>query len=98
MKAKRTLIAVAAGLALSASPAFATLQRMGPIDHSPTVGGFPSWFQDTTGITMEFCDLKTQAELDGGWCVLIPPGPGLPGNLPGQLLQRALLLRRRQRR
>jgi hypothetical protein len=82
MKAKRTLIAAAVGLALSASPAFAVLQRMGPVDHSPSVGGFPSWFQDTTGVTMEFCDLKTQSELDGGWCVLIAPGPVFPESFP----------------
>ena len=77
MKATNTLRAAAIGLALSA-PAFATLQRMGPVDHSPTIGGYPAWFQDTTGVTIEFCDLKTQAELDGGWCVLIPPGPVFP--------------------
>jgi hypothetical protein len=82
MKAKRTLVAAAAGLALSAAPAFATLQRMGPIDHSPTIGGYPAWFQDATGITIEFCDLKSQSELDGGWCVLVPPDPVFPEAFP----------------
>ena len=41
----------------------------------PRVGGFPAWFQDKTGLTMEFCDLLSQAELNGGWCTLIPPTP-----------------------
>jgi hypothetical protein len=84
MKAKQTLIAAAALTlcALAASPAYAVLARMGPVDRSPTVGGFPSWFQDTTGIALEFCDLKTQAELDGGWCVLVPPGPVFPEVFP----------------
>jgi Big-like domain-containing protein len=56
-------------------PAHAVLQRMGPINNAPTVGGFPAWFQDTTGLTFEFCDLINQAELNGGWCTLIPPAP-----------------------
>ncbi|HSB72797.1 MAG TPA: cadherin-like domain-containing protein [Candidatus Methylomirabilis sp.] len=55
--------------------AHAVLQRMGPINNGPTVGGFPSWFQDTTGLAMEFCDPLNQAELNGGWCTLIPPAP-----------------------
>ena len=55
--------------------AHAVLQRMGPINSAPTVGGFPAWFQDKTGLTMEFCDLTNQAELNGGWCTLIPPTP-----------------------
>ena len=83
MKSKRSVIAAAAALAIvAAAPAHAVLTRMGPIDKSPSVGGFPAWFQDGTGITMEFCDLKTQAELDGGWCVLIPPGPVVPEVFP----------------
>ncbi|GAB3765461.1 IPT/TIG domain-containing protein [Ramlibacter monticola] len=83
MKAQRTVIATAAALVLAAtSPAHAVLERMGPIDHSPGVGGYPAWFQDRTGIALEFCDLKTQAELDGGWCVLIPPDGLFPETFP----------------
>jgi hypothetical protein len=83
MKAKRSVIAAAAALAIvAAAPVHAALTRLGPIDNSPTVGGFPSWFQDSTGITLEFCDLKSQAELDKGWCVLIPPGPVFPESFP----------------
>lgn len=84
MQAKPTVIATAVALAMAASPAHAVLERMGPVDRSPTIGGFPAWFQDKTGITLEFCDPKTQAELDKGWCVLIPPGPVFPENFPNQ--------------
>jgi len=79
---KHSLIALAAALVVAAGPAHAVLERLGPISKAPTIGGFPSWFQDTTGVTMEFCDPKTQAELDLGWCVLIPPGPVFPENFP----------------
>ncbi|MGE5096669.1 MAG: cadherin-like domain-containing protein [Betaproteobacteria bacterium] len=78
----RTLLAASISLALAA-PAHATLERMGPINYGPTVGGFPSWFQDKTGIALEFCDLQSQAELDGGWCTLLPPGPVYPESFPG---------------
>lgn len=67
------LAAMLFAVALPAS--HAALQRMGPVNNAPTVGGFPSWFQDSTGVTMEFCDLMNQAELNGGWCTLIPPTP-----------------------
>jgi hypothetical protein len=71
VKHKRSLLAAAVLLALTAAPAHAVLERMGPINRTPTVGGYPAWLQDKTGITLEFCDLKTQAELDGGWCVAL---------------------------
>jgi hypothetical protein len=29
--------------------------------------------QDKTGLTLEFCSPKSQAELLGGWCVFLPP-------------------------
>ncbi|GAB3764739.1 IPT/TIG domain-containing protein [Ramlibacter monticola] len=83
MTPKRNVLAAAAALAIAAAtPAHAVLTRMGPIDTAPSVGGYPAWFQDGTGITMEFCDIKSQAELDGGWCVLIPPGPVFPEVFP----------------
>src|SRR5947209_3024228 len=49
------------------------LQRVGPVDNA---NGYPAWYQDKTGLTLDFCSPKTQAELDGGWCVL------LTGDLP----------------
>lgn len=85
MKAlRRTLISSAAALAMGALPAHAALERMGPLNKAPTVGGYPAWFQDKSGVALEFCDPKTQAELDQGWCVLIPPGPIFPESFPNQ--------------
>ena len=63
---KLSSIALAAALAVSTLPAHAVLERMGPVSKAPGIGGYPAWFQDTTGVTMEFCDPKTQAELDLG--------------------------------
>jgi len=78
---KRSLLSAAVLLALAAAgPAHAVLERLGPIDRSPTVGGFPSWFQDKSGITLEFCDYKTTFERDGGWCTALE-GP-VPENFP----------------
>ncbi|MEJ8835757.1 cadherin-like domain-containing protein [Ramlibacter sp. AN1133] len=86
MKSKLHAISAAVLLAMAtAAPAHAGLERLGPVDRSPSVGGFPSWYQDHSGITLEFCSLSTQAEWDGGWCVLIQPdGPagGLPETFP----------------
>lgn len=63
--------ALVAGLftATAAPSAFAQLNRVGPV--GPL--GYPGWYQDRTGLTLEFCDNRTQPELDGGWCVLLPP-------------------------
>jgi len=79
---QRSLLAVAISLAIAAVPAHAALERMGPINKASSVGGYPSWFQDKSGITVEFCDLKNQTELNGGWCVLIPPGLSYPEVFP----------------
>ena len=84
MKAQqRNILSVAIALALATGSTHAALERMGAISNAPTIGGFPSWFQDKTGVTIEFCDPLNQAELDRGWCVLIPPGPTFPENFPG---------------
>jgi hypothetical protein len=86
MKTKLHAISAAVLLAIAAAaPAHASLERVGPVNRASTVGGYPAWFQDHSGITLEFCDLTTQAEWDGGWCVLAPPdGPaaGLPEVFP----------------
>jgi len=70
--------AVVAGLfaATTAPSAFAQLNRTGPVGSL----GYPDWYQDKTGLTLEFCDNKTQAELEGGWCVLLPPD--IPAGAP----------------
>ncbi|HSB80500.1 MAG TPA: Ig-like domain-containing protein [Candidatus Methylomirabilis sp.] len=55
---------------LFTAPAQAVLQAFGPIDPA---NGFPTWYQDTTGLSLEFCENQTQDELNGGWCALLPP-------------------------
>jgi len=77
----RTILAASIALALAA-PAQAALQRLGPVNNAPSVGGFPAWVQDTTGLAMEFCDLTSVGELNSGWCTLIPPGPVYPETFP----------------
>ncbi|MBP2683419.1 MAG: hypothetical protein H6Q79_1458 [Deltaproteobacteria bacterium] len=72
------------GLSVFAGEAAADLLRVGPINPTPPVGNFPAWYQDNTGITLEFCDPKNDAELDGAWCLLNrvnDPLPGTPGVL-----------------
>ena len=64
-------VALALALATSSFSAHAVLERVGPVSSAPTVGGFPSWYQDTTGLTAEFCS-PNAAELAGGWCLLLP--------------------------
>ncbi|MFL5290455.1 MAG: hypothetical protein ACJ79U_02965, partial [Myxococcales bacterium] len=50
------------------SPVHAALERVGPINPDPKVGSFPAWYQDKTGLAIEFCAPSTQAEVDGGYC------------------------------
>ncbi|MBE0627289.1 MAG: cadherin-like domain-containing protein [Burkholderiales bacterium] len=71
-KAGARAVALALALASSSFSAHAVLERTGPISIAPNVGGFPAWYQDTTGLALEFCAPKNQAELDGAWCLLLP--------------------------
>ena len=58
-------------LGLVATPAaHAALERVGPND---PVHGFPQWYQDASGLTLDFCSPLNQAELEGGWCGVSPP-------------------------
>ena len=82
MKQRLNLIATAVSLFLITAPAYAVLERMGPVNTAPTVGGYPAWFQDRTGVAIEFCDVKSQAELDGGWCLLLPGDVTFPESFP----------------
>ena len=66
------LAASSLALALLSGAAQAVLERVGPASATPSIGGFPAWYQDSTGLTLEFCDPKTQAEVAGGWCLLTP--------------------------
>jgi VCBS repeat-containing protein len=82
MKQGRNLIAAAVLLSIISAPAYAVLERAGPVSNAATVGGFPSWFQDKTGVTFEFCDPKSQSELNGGWCVILPGDVTFPESFP----------------
>ena len=82
-KLKRAIaLALATTSGLLAPSANAALERMGPINNAPSVGGFPAWYQDKTGLALEFCDPTSLAELTGGWCTLVPPGPTFPETFP----------------
>jgi hypothetical protein len=67
----RTLTLVSLLYVAPISVAHAALQRVGPVN--PTFG-YPSWYQDQSGLTLDFCS-PNQSELDGGWCLLLPPAP-----------------------
>jgi hypothetical protein len=60
----------------------AVLERVGPINSAPSVGNYPAWYQDTTGLALEFCDPQNQAEVDGGWCLLLPADVTVPEVFP----------------
>ncbi len=69
-------------LAVTIPTANAALQRVGPID--PAIG-YPAWYQDTTGLVVDSCVNLNQAELDGGWCLLLPvdlPSGTAPESFP----------------
>ncbi|AYH46111.1 Ig-like domain-containing protein [Azoarcus sp. DN11] len=79
---KLKLIAAMVSLACSLS-AHAVLERVGPTSIAPAIGGFPAWYQDTTGLTLEFCDPQNATELSGGWCRLLAADvPTLPEAFP----------------
>lgn len=72
---RNSFLAVAVALALASAPAHAVLERVGPVSQAPAIGGFPTWFQDRSGIALEFCDPKTTQEASGGWCVVLGAQP-----------------------
>lgn len=53
-----------------APAAYAGLERVGPV--VPGSDGYPAWYQDTTGLALEFCRPTNQAELNDGWCLILP--------------------------
>ncbi len=71
--------AFAVMLTTAALPAHAVLERVGPPSSAPSIGGFPTWYQDTTGLALEFCNPQNLTEVAGGWCLL------LPANVPAVL-------------
>jgi hypothetical protein len=80
MKNVRLVAALAA--TVGAVSAQAALERVGPQNPAPSVGNFPAWYQDQTGLTLEFCDPINQAEVDGGWCLLLPGDVNIPEVFP----------------
>ena len=82
MRAFLTRASTLLGALLMAATVFAQpqgLERVGPT--SPT-NGFPTWYQDKTGLALEFCQPLNQAELDGGWCLLLPGDTTVPETFP----------------
>ena len=78
-------VALALALASSSFSAHAVLERAGPVSIAPSIGGYPAWYQDTTGLTLEFCDPTNAAEVDGSWCLLLPADvPAVPEIFPTQ--------------
>jgi len=65
----KSMMACGIGAVLGLSPAFAELQRVGPVD---AAHGFPAWYQDRSGMAMELCSIDSQATLDQGLCLLLP--------------------------
>src|SRR6266540_917545 len=65
-----TLVVLAVLLAGAVPAAQAALERVGPV--TAATGGYPAWYQDTTGVALEFCTPVNQAELNGGWCTILP--------------------------
>jgi hypothetical protein len=64
------------------TPDLKGLERVGPVS---ATHGFPLWYQDKTGLVMEFGTPLNQAELDGGWLLLLPadvPTGGAPESFP----------------
>ncbi len=78
----RTLVIISFAITCGVPASYAELQRVGPNNPAPSVGNFPAWYQDNTGLTLEFCDPKNQAEVDGGWCLLLPGDVTVPEVFP----------------
>ncbi|MFA6290804.1 MAG: fibronectin type III domain-containing protein [Victivallales bacterium] len=64
----------------------ARLERVGPVG----ANGYPAWYQDTTGLILEFGTPLNQAELDGGWCLILPadvPNGTAPETFPANFAE-----------
>lgn len=72
-------LALAMLLALGMGQAQAALERVGPTNPQ---NGYPYWYQDRTGLALEFCSPLNQAELDAGWCLLLPGDTTAPEAFP----------------
>lgn len=82
---KPKIIHLAVALAFVAGGVNAELARLGPVDTAAGGNGFPKWYQDKTGLALDFCAPKTQADLDNGMCLILPadvPGGTVPEVFP----------------
>jgi Bacterial Ig domain len=66
-------------MAATASAQTQGLERVGPTSPS---NGYPTWYQDKSGVALEFCSPINQAELDGGWCLLLTGDTVAPETFP----------------
>jgi hypothetical protein len=74
---------VAISMLATTFPAYAVLDRAGPISNAVNVGGYPIWYQDGTGLALELCSPSTQSELAGAWCLLGIGDTVAPEAFPG---------------
>src|SRR4051812_2555759 len=78
----RNLAALILAGTLAVAPLQAELARVGPNNPDPRVGSFPAWYQDKTGLALEFCDPLNSSEVDGGWCLLLAGDVTIPEVFP----------------
>jgi hypothetical protein len=77
----KATLAVALLVALgSPSVASAGLERVGP---TMSGIGYPQWYQDSTGVVLEFCS-PSPGELATGHCLLLPADTTAPESFPDQ--------------
>jgi hypothetical protein len=72
------VLALAAPVAAQTGPG---LLRVGPVSDAAHIGGFPLWYQDKTGLVLEFC-APNAAELPNGWCLLLTGDTVAPETFP----------------
>lgn len=66
---------------LAAFASRGALERTGPIDPA---NGFPAWYQDKTGLTLELMTPLNPSELAGAWTMLLAGNTVAPESFPGQ--------------
>ena len=71
---KQPFRSIALALAGLASPAFAVLDSVGPVDPA---NGFPQWYMDRNGTVLELCVNQDAAVLAAGGCAILPAAPPL---------------------
>ena len=71
LPAALTLAAAVAAFGLAA-PAWAVLDRAGPVDPAH---GFPAWYMDKNGVALELCVNTDAAVLAAGGCAILPAAP-----------------------